>query len=67
MASLGRKVFVEVVTKCQQVKLNQEIGLIIPELCVHYLKGYEANYAKSHHHQILEVLYIIVSGRKKGK
>ena len=33
MALLGRKVFVEVVTKCQQVKLNQEIGLIIPELC----------------------------------
>ena len=38
MALLGRKVFVEVVTKCQQVKLNQEIVLIIPELCVHYLK-----------------------------
>ena len=38
MALLGRKVFVEVVTKCQLVKLNQESGLIIPELCVHYLK-----------------------------
>ena len=37
MSFLGRKVFEIVVTKSQQVKLNKEVGPIIPELCVHCL------------------------------